>query len=521
MYRADTAMSGRTGDVGIVADYSVFHTDGYRANSSADRKQLNSVITWDVKEGTRAKFILNFFDMPLAKDPAGLTQAQFDADPKQAGANTEKYRARKIVSQNQVGTVIEHRIDQDLSISGRIYMGDRTNLGYQTNPGNATGKWVALSRDFSGVGVQLKGQKDFGGDTGLDWVVGVDYDIAKEHRTAGLTDTAMEKVATPNRDEINQASNTDLFGQVNWTFAPSWTATAGVRVSNIELKSKDSYLTDNVDGSGRVPYKATSPVVGITWHTNEALNLYANIGKGFETPTLAEVAYIKNPTGATPIASFNTELLASSSIHKEIGTKWKIAKAAQLNMAYFLIDTDHEIVVLQNNSGTTAYQNASKTKRDGIELSLSNSWTEQLKSQISLTSMRVKYTEAFGTALVNNYLPGIPENQVFANLTWTQNPSTGKNFVPGTILSGSLISRSRIYADDANKFNAPQYSVINLSAQQRYKIGSLNTTVYAAVDNAADKKGIGSVIVNTTFDRYFEPALPRNYTLGVQASLPF
>ena len=521
MYRADTAVSGRTGDVGIVADYSVFHTDGYRANSSADRKQLNSVITWDVKQDTRAKLIINVFDMPLAKDPAGLTQLQFDADPKQAGANTEKYRTRKIVSQNQVGTVIEHRIDQDLSLTGRIYMGERTNLGYQTNAPSDVGKWVALSREFNGVGVQLKGQKDFGGDTGLDWVVGVDYDIAKEHRTAGLTDTAMEKVATPNRDEINQASNTDLFGQVNWSFAPSWTATAGVRVSNIELKSKDDYLTDSVDGSGRVRYTATSPVLGITWHTNEALNLYANIGRGFETPTLAEVAYIKNPAGSMPIASFNTELLASSSIHKEIGSKWKINKAANLNAAYFLIDTENEIVVLQNDGGTTAFQNASKTKRDGVEISLSNSWTEQLKSQISLTSMRVKYTEAFGSALVNNYLPGIPENQVFANLTWTQNPSVGKSFVPGTVLSGSLFSRSRIYADDANKAIASEFSVINLSAQQRYKIGSMNTTVYAAVDNAADKKGVGSVIVNAAFSRFFEPALPRNYTLGVQASLPF
>jgi iron complex outermembrane receptor protein len=135
--------------------------------------------------------------------------------------------------------------------------------------------------------------------------------------------------------------------------------------------------------------------------------------------------------------------------------------------------------------------------------------------------MRVKYTEAFGSALVNNYLPGIPENQVFANLTWTQNPSVGKSFVPGTVLSGSLFSRSRIYADDANKAIASEFSVINLSAQQRYKIGSMNTTVYAAVDNAADKKGVGSVIVNAAFSRFFEPALPRNYTLGVQASLPF
>ena len=534
MFRTDAAVSGRSGDVGIVADYSTFHTDGYRFNSSADRRQLNSVITWDIKEGTRAKFILNTFDMPLAEDPAGLTQAQFDADAKQAGTDTLKYKARKVVSQNQFGTVFDHQIDRSLSLTARAYSGDRTNVGYQVSTtGASTGKWVGLNRNFSGVGIQMKGQHELQGDTGLDWVVGFDYDLSKELRTGGGENTLMDKDGLAlTRNEVNKAANTDFFAQVNWIFAPSWTATAGVRMSNVELSSQDNFTPYNVsdpNGSGSVRYKATSPVAGLTWHANDQLNFYGNLGKGFETPTLSEIAYICRQTSCANIdGSFNANLLSAKSLHKEIGTKWKPSSATMLNVAYFTIDTDNEIVTTKSSAGQTVYQNASKTNRKGLELSLSQAFTEQLKSQISVTSMQVKYGQGFtpvGTGLAyvaaGNALPSIPSNQLFANLTWTQNPAEGKKFIPGAELAADLIGRSRMYANDTNTANAPGYTLLNLRAQEKYKYHNVNLTTYAAIENVGNKKAIASLIVNQSSSQYFEPVLPRNFTLGVQASLPF
>jgi iron complex outermembrane receptor protein len=115
----------------------------------------------------------------------------------------------------------------------------------------------------------------------------------------------------------------------------------------------------------------------------------------------------------------------------------------------------------------------------------------------------------------------VPANQFFGSVTWSQNPVNGKTFTPGSEVSTELISRSRIYANDTNTANAPGYSIINVRAQQKYKFHEVNITSYAAIDNLLNKKAIGSVIVNASSDRFFEPALPRNYTLGLQASLPF
>jgi len=137
MTRTDWQMSDRLGQVGIVADYSTFGISGYRANSDARRQQLNSVITLDAQPGTRLKLIVNVFDMPYAKDALGLTAAQLRT-PDLAGTNAVSNGARKTVKQDQVGGVLEHRIDSDLTLQARVYSGMRDNLQYHA----ASTGWV-------------------------------------------------------------------------------------------------------------------------------------------------------------------------------------------------------------------------------------------------------------------------------------------------------------------------------------------------------------------------------------------
>lgn len=85
MARTDWQFSQRTGNVGIVADYSTFAIHGYRDNSDTRRQQVNTVVTVDAKPDTRIKLIANIFDMPYAKDPLGLTASQYATNPGQAG----------------------------------------------------------------------------------------------------------------------------------------------------------------------------------------------------------------------------------------------------------------------------------------------------------------------------------------------------------------------------------------------------------------------------------------------------
>ena len=524
--RTSFQASGRSGSVGIVADYSNFGIEGYRVNSAAQRKQLNTVMTWDVKEDTKARFILNSFDMPYAQDPLGLTLAEFNRDAALAGSGAETTRTRKAVAQNQFGTVLDHRVDKDLSLMARFYFGDRQNLQYQSTPA-----WTGLNRNFYGTGLQAKGQKAFADGTGIDWVVGMDFDSSKELRRAGAT-TKGEQTGADTRNERNKAVNRDFFAQLNWHFDEKWTFTTGARSSKVILSSKDNFITSSSpDGSGEVTYKATSPVFGLTFHASDELNLYLNTGNGFETPTLSEVAYsTSGAAGTTLVETFNTSILPSKSHHQEAGLKWKPNSSTQLDAAIFHIYTDNEITTKLSSSGRTAFQNASKTNRDGFEFAFRQAIDPHWRTQLSFTWMTVTYEQRFRTfptsstyVNVGNALPAIPQRQFFGNLTWTQNVQSSKpgSFTPGMELAADLVGRSKIFANDLNTFQASGYSMVNIRAQQKYKWGPFNTTTYAAIDNLFERKAVGSVIVNQASSQFFEPAMPLTALVGIQATMPF
>ncbi len=522
MQRTDWQISQRSGNVGLVADYSTFSIDGYRQQSSAERKQLNSVITVDAKPDTRFKFIVNIFDMPIAKDALGLTATQLAADPSQAGTNAIARNTRKAVKQEQVGAVAEHRVDSDLKFQARVYGGTRTNLQYQS-----TNAWTGLDRRFEGLGLQANGKANVFNGQQVTWVAGMDADHAQEQRQAGAA-SAGEKSGALTRNELNEASNKDYYAQANWTLGELWTLTTGVRQSSVTLKSTDSYFTDGANGSGNVTYKATSPVFGLTWHAQDNLNLYLNQGKGFETPTLAEAAYI-NDNGVVR-GIFNANLLPSTSKHLELGTKWHPQSGTRIDAAWFQIKTDNEIVTLLSD-GSTAYQNASKTLRDGFELSMRNQHSSNWRSQVSGTVMNATYDQAFSsnnntvTIPAGNSLPAIPKQQLFASVQWSEKGFAQAGQKPKTGLEAGLdlVHRSSMWASDTNSTSdgmAPSYSILNARARQRYQAGSVRIEAFLGIDNLTNKATVSSVIVNQTYKRYFEPGLPRSWVIGVQSQIP-
>ena len=58
----------------------------------------------------------------------------------------------------------------------------------------------------------------------------------------------------------------DAYTQGTWDFAESWSATLGLRRSEVHFDSEDHYIvTGNGDDSGRVTYNATSPVAGLVF----------------------------------------------------------------------------------------------------------------------------------------------------------------------------------------------------------------------------------------------------------------
>ena len=508
---------------GLGVDASWFQTDGYREHSAAGRGQLNARWQADVTRDLHSSVVVNVLDQPTSLDPGGLTRAQFEADPRQAVATVKLQDARKTVRQSQVGNVNEWRVDADTSVTGRIYLGQRDLDNALSTPlaaqqaATSSGGIVQFSRVYAGLGLTATRRVRLDEFRSLRLTVGVEADRMRENRQ-GYIDNAGVQGALK-RDERNTVDDRDVFAQGAWDFARDWTLSAGARRSSVHFRSDDRFVTaGNPDDSGRVDYAATNPVAGLAWRALPELNLYANAGRGFETPTFTELAYRPAATG------LNTALLASRSRHAEIGAKWKLAPQHRIEVAAFDIATRDEIVVDTNDGGRSTFKNAGRTTRSGLELSYVGQLAETLSATVSASALRARFRDGFisgsGMAAVpvaaGSRLAGTPERSGYAELAWAPNAAWG-GFNAGV----ELVHTGRLYVNDANSDHAASSTVFNLRSGFVQQLDGWRLVELVRLDNAGNRRYAGSVVVNDANQRFFEPAPPRSWLLAVTARYAF
>lgn len=511
--RYNTQASFRNEKVSFLADLSALNIDGARANSAAKREQLNALLKYQLAEDASLQITSNVFLQPFAQDPLGLTAEEFEADPKQAGNKAISSGTRKITSQHQMGLRLNTSLPNGFDLDVKTYRGNRDNLQYLSSD-----KWVSIARDFDGLGIELRDKSG----SATQWVVGFDKGTSKDNRTGGSASAGQPVADTLNRDEVNKAEGQGVFGQVEW-LADSWGVTAGLRHSRVKISAIDNFLS-NGDGGGSVSYTNTSPVFGVTHYAADNLNAYVNLGKGFETPTTAETAYT-NTGSATPSGKFNPNLKASTSQQLEVGLKWEASAKSSHKAALFNIRSKDEIVVDISRFGNTAYRNAPGTTRRGLELSGGHALTENLTLNYSGTWMNATFDSAFAAGVEAGYqLPAVPKQQLWASLDWQQisGAASAQGFTPGARASLELVRRGGMWATDthADGSYAAGFALLNLRTQYGMTVGKAKINLSAGINNLTNRKAVGSVIPNQSAGQYFEPTLPRNWTVGILASIP-
>jgi iron complex outermembrane receptor protein len=484
-------------------DASRFETGGYRDHSAARREQLNAKASWQAAPATRVDFVVNALDQPEAQDPLGLTRAQFESNPRQAPAVAFTQDAGKAVRQQQGGIVLDHRIDEATNVVARVYAGARS-LDNKLSippaaqlPATSSGGIVSFDRDYQGVGLQLTRRFAAAEGMGGRIVAGIEHDRMRDDRQGYLNNAGAR--GQLRRDEDDRVHNTDVLLQAMLD-AGRWSAIAGVRASRVQFDTRDRYVAPgNPDDSGAVRYSAANPVAGLTWHASPRLNVYANAGRGFETPTFTELAYRNNASG------LNTALAASRGDHLELGAKWR-GEGQLLDVAAFDIRTRDEIVVDANVGGRSTFRNAGRTTRRGAEVAYAGQWLRELRASAAFTALDARFDDG-------RRLPGAPPRSAFAELAWTPREAFHA--------AVEIVHTGRLYVNDANEDFAPAATVVNLRAGAVIAWGALELRPLLRLENATDRKYAGSVIVNEANRRFFEPAPPRAWMAAVTVRYRF
>lgn len=505
---------GSTDGAAFIVDTSRMETDGYRQHSHTRRDQSFAKLTLNPDDVSKLSVIYSSLEQDGTEDPLGLGWADYQRNPRMAVANAFLYNTRKSIDHQQGGLNYERQFGS-ATLQANAYVGKRSVIQYQAIPqapqlnAKHSGGVIDFDRTFHGAGVRWL-QPIEGVPGALDLVVGLDYDRTEDDRQGyeNFVGSQLGVKGRLRRDETDRMTSLDPYLQANWAIG-DWHLQAGIRHNRVEVDVDDHYLS-NGDDSGRKRYQKNTPAIGVMYAFTPDLQGYLSAGKGFETPSQGELSYSANGDG------FNHGLKPSTSEQLELGLKARIGGHSRLNAAVFQITTDDELVVASASGGRTAYQNAARTLRRGLELSLDSEWGEQWTTSLAFTRLHASYDSAFtksGGQVIDEgrYLPGIPATSLFAEVQWL--PAEGIS----TALEG--VYRNKVYVEDSNQQRAaPAYTVVNLRAVFDQAFGAWRFQQMLRLDNLFDRGYVGSVIVGDGNGRYYEPGPGLSWYAGASLS---
>ena len=514
LYRSSIQYSETRGDYGLVLDYGALSSGGFREYSSAERHHVNAKLVRTHVAG-KTTFIVNALNQTKSDEPGTLIKSDFETNPYQAQSANKTNRAGKQFVQSLAGLTHEQRLSDGSELALRGFLATRD----LDNPGNGA-TFILIDRLQWGIGAQWSSTATaFGVPTRVQ--LGAEYDAVADDRKA-RTNTFGVATGNPTRDEDNLSSATGIYARADWALSEDWSLLTGLRWTSVTHEIKDRYFLENPtprDGSGSRTYSGLSPVVGLTWHVGANANVYVNVARSLETPTLNEVLYRENGGVKN---EFNSVLSEARSDQLEVGYKARGDQWAT-QAAVFWVRTEDEVVPNRLSSFQSTWQNVD-TNRRGAEASYLRDFSKEWRVTTQASYVEGYYAKSGSFVLgggftSGNRLTNIPSSRISVDIAWSSSQFKAKA-TRGQEAALELQSVGRIFVRSDNTERTNPYSLLSLRYAVRIPAwgGQLQGLVRA--DNLANKKYASSTVGDQSSAQYYEPGAPRNFLVGITYSVP-
>jgi iron complex outermembrane receptor protein len=524
LFKIGGRTTGRSGPASGVLSISRTQVDGFRRNSATEFTQLSLGGNYLVGASTDLGIRFSYTDAPKAENPGALTRAEVQANPDSAGINNLLRKADKDVWQGQ------------LALTGTHYTGrgrfDVALFGFKRNldnplatpppqgTGAAIGTFVRIDRQVFGIRLATE-QKLGTGTRSPSITAGIDVQRMRDERenwrdSSGIRDTLF----------INQRERvTELgtFAQLHWDAGEAVVVSVGGRYDAVKFDVTDHFLGDGSDNSGDRTMSSVSGNAGVSLVKDTRLSPYVNVSTSFETPTTTELVNQQANVGG-----FNRSLDPQRAVNYELGARGVVGPI-NYSVAGFLARIKDAIVPFTELSGRSLFTNAGRLKNDGLELGVSARVRSQLRVFGNYTYANYRFDRYRVQRVVNNAvvidtldgkrLAGVP--RAFIRLGVRAGPVRGFNLDVDHTMSSS------VFADDANTVYVAGWGkksstdikgigsgVTNLRLSWQGSSGGAFLRPFVGVNNLWDRSYVGSLTINGTFGRVFEPAPGRNYYVG-------
>ena len=330
--------------------------DGYREHQEQQRGSVYANTGWQISDTVENRFY--FFYTDNDQELAGsLTRAQFDEDPYQAGENNERGNFLKNVETWRVANRTRWQLSDTSNLVVGVSFEDQSLYHpIVENPFFS----LLIDNDQTTFGTTVRFDKQMGNhdlllglNYGQTWVKGGNYT-----HSGGIRDALTTKVD-------NKADNLEIFVMDRWHFAERWTLVYGAQAVTGSREVDNVNVSSGAQRNPNDTYESFNPRLGVIYQVADRIELFANLSKLYEAPTLYELE--------DEVQANNDTLDAMQGVVGEVGTRG-VAPFGQDNewnweVAVYYAQIEDEILSVEKPGapGTSQVTNVEDTIHAGVE----------------------------------------------------------------------------------------------------------------------------------------------------------
>jgi len=484
--------------------YAHQQAEGYRQQTSMNKNSLNTDLSFRFNPKSNLSTTLFYTDL-FYQTPGGLTQAEYNANPRQARPTTA-FGPGAVTQQAAV-------------YNKTIYGGLNYEYEWNTHWSNQTGVYGSFTQFENPTFLNYEKRKEtnWGGRTETQ------YKLEREAWSGKLTfGGEFQYFKSPLTDYGNLNGSPDsvqvadrlwstmavLFAQTDFSFAHNVYATLGASTTFAQYRFtrlSDVPVTHQVRNFDPV----LSPRVALLKRFTPLLSIYGSISKGFSPPSLAEVRPSSN--------TFNSTLSPEQGVSYEAGFRGSLFhQLIAFDFTAYDFQLNHTIVIQHTVNGADFYINSGKTSQPGLETFVA--WNPIILSTGFVSSFRIwnSYT----------YNPYIFKNYIYDGVNYSGNRLTGVArdisitgmdifTKPGVYLNITFNHTGAIPLNDANTVYSSCFALLGARGGYKILIAKVSLEFFGGVDNALNARYSLGNDLNAAAGRYFNAAATRNFYLGL------
>ncbi len=482
-------------------------SDGYRENSRLRRDLTQATLHWKTSDKNKVEVLVLYGNLAY-RTPGGLTLAQMTANPRQARPATPTLPS---ATQQQAG------------VYNKTFLTGLTNTyQFNSNWSNVTTITAAFT-DFRNpfiTNYEVRKEKGFGirskfqynrkfGRTIFNWTGGAEWQLGRS-----VIDSTGNRGGVPDNNLVRdnlRSSQRFVFTQLELQILDKVTLQAGLSYNDY---SYELQRTIPLASGSDLPFDAQLlPRLAAGYSVTDNMTLHGSVSKGYSPPGLAEV----RPSAG----GIYSDLQAEHGWNYELGFKGAILRSRlNFDITAFQFNLNDAIVRRTNAAGAEYFINAGSTKQKGIELFVEGfpvNRTSGFLRQLRIWSSSSFFDFKFSSYKVNNNdfsgneLTGVPGKVVLAGADLF--------FTAGFYFNGTFNYTSSLPLTDANDVFADDYRLWQGRVGWKHSWKkSLQTEVFAGIDNAGNELYSLGNDINAFGRRYYNPAPERNYFAGLRVT---